>query len=138
MYRDIALEQFTKGELIKICTEKWVGRTVVAITEAVETSFQSDRLLRPVQTQNEIKRRFEICIRWIVELRRECHWSMPRILDQLPTILRGALDGIPFTPDEERSAWHGESGPELEVDGDDLVGELPDVENAVEAEKYLN
>lgn len=133
-----SLARFTKGELVKLATEEWHGRAVVAITEAIDRSFENDQVIRPVRTQAEIERRFEICIRWFVELRRELHWSIPRILDALPTALRSALDGIPFDPDEERAAWHGESGPDLEVDGEDMVGEVPDVVGAIEAEDYLD
>jgi hypothetical protein len=138
MSLSINLARFTKGELVKLATEEWHGRTVFAIIEAIDQSFENDQVIRPVRTQSEIERRFEICIRWFVELRRELHWSIPRILDALPMALRSALDGIPFNPDEERAAWHGAIGPELEVDGEDLVGEVPNVVGAIEAEDYLD
>lgn len=131
------LEEFTKGELVKLVTEEWVGRVTVAIIEAIDHSFDEDRVIRSVRTRGEIERRFEICIRWFVELRRELHWSVPRILDALPIALRSALDGIPFDPDEGRDAWHGGTGPTLEFAGEDIVGEVPDIE-AFEAEEILS
>lgn len=132
------LSKFTSGELVKLATKDWHGRVAIAIADAIDQSFENDQVIRPVKTQVEIEHRFEICIRWFVQLRRELHWSIPRILDELPRILRLALDGIPYEPDEDRAAWHGESSPEeLEEDGEDMAGENPDITNAIEAEDYL-
>ena len=122
------LAEFTKGELLKLVTQDWVGKVTVGITEAIELSFQTDQVLRSVKTQSEISHRFNICIRWFVTLRRELGWTVPRILDEMPGILRGELDGVRFEPDEDRKAWHGETCLEdLVEDGEDLVGALKDI-----------
>ncbi len=102
-----SLQEFagTGGELLKMVTQKWLGRTVTGMTEAIELSFLTDDVLRPVRTQNEIERRFKICIRWFVIMRRDLKWAVPRILDALPLALRVELDGGRYDPDEADKAW---------------------------------
>lgn len=127
------LQEFTRGELLKLVTEKWVGKVVVAFTEAIEHSFATDYLIRPVQTREEIERRFRILIKWFVVLRREMHWTVPHILDELPIVLRKELDGGSYEP-VERSAWLSRGGPqELEPAGDDMSDPTPIV-NGIETE----
>lgn len=135
------LAEFTKGELVKMVTQKWVGRVIVGITDAIQYSFDTDEVLRPVNTRSEIERRFQICIRWFVTLRRDLHWSVPRILDAMKSIIRTELDSPgKWSPDERRESWSGpgngsvEVPIELEVDGDDVLGDNPDVDG-IEAEK---
>lgn len=98
----------SSGEFRKLATSKWLGKTTVAIQAAIEQSFRTDVVLRPVMTQAEIKARFEICRRVFVILRRDCGWSIPRILDELPSALRIHLDGGSWNPKpaaESRSSW---------------------------------
>lgn len=101
------LEDFTKGELVKLVTEDWIGRVTKGIIDAVEKSFRTDMVLRPVRSRDEIKRRFEICVRTFVELRRDAGWSVPRILDEMYPALRAKLDGDPWDPESagKRGAW---------------------------------
>lgn len=101
------LHEFTKGELAKLVTQDWVGKVTSGIQVAIAMSFETDQVLRPVQTENEIAHRFEICIRWFVILRRDLGWTVPKIIDKLPTILRTELDGGKFEPEDERSSWLG-------------------------------
>lgn len=116
-----ALAEFSKGELVKLVTQNWVGRVTVGIADAIEHSFKSDEVLRPVQTRDEIERRFKICIRWFVTMRRELHMSVPRILDEIPKALRAELDGGKYSPEQDRTSWQG-NGPAVRMvtDGEDL------------------
>lgn len=105
------LAEFSKGELVKLATEKWHGRTTQAIIKAIAISFNEDVVLRPVKTQSEIKRRFAICAKAVIMLRRDLGWTMPRIFDELPTALRASLDDIPWHPEDmKRKAWAGDDG----------------------------
>ena len=118
------------GELVKMVTGKWISRVLVGFEAALKYSFETDGLIRPVMTRAEIERRFGICTRWFVTLRRDCKWSVPRILDELPTILRKELDGERYEPIEDRQSWVKETaGESLEVDvtADDMAGPVADV-----------
>ncbi len=133
------LEEFTKGELVRLVEEKWVGRVTAGIAGTIEDSFESDQVLRSVQTRDEIERRFRICIRWFVLLRRELGWSVPRILDDLPKALRHELDGTPYAPDEKRVGWTGNGGPrleDLEVENEDLAPAVAEIKDAIEASDF--
>lgn len=123
--RDLA--EFSNGELVRMATEGWTSRTVVAVTAAIDRSFDEDAVLRPVRTQDEIKRRFRICIEAMCVLRRDLHWSMPRILDEIPRALRAKLDGAEWNPETERKTWVGsEAEAQGKVDGDDMAPEVED------------
>jgi hypothetical protein len=133
------LQDFAGGELLKMVEPKWVGRIVLGITGAIEHSFKTDLVLRPVNTRSEIERRFKICIKWFVILRRDLHWSCPKIIDSFKELLRSELDGGKWDPDKQRDSWVGTSpsvqGPvELQDDGgEDLSGDVPNID-ATEAE----
>jgi len=77
------------------------ARAVDAITAAIERSFLEDQSR---QTQSEIKRRFNICLGLVGEMRTDLHWSWQRITDTLPTALRSKLDGASWSP-STRTAW---------------------------------
>lgn len=133
------LEEFTRGELVKLVTEKWVGRVTIGITNTIGESFDTDRVLRPVKTRDEIEWRFRICIKWFVTLRRDLGWSVPRILDDLPKALRHELDGTPYSPDEKHVSWAGKGGPrleDLEVEDEDLAPAVAEMKDAIEASNY--
>jgi hypothetical protein len=70
--------------------------------QVIEQSFAADGSR---VTGSETRRRFQICERWFRELRAEHGWSLPRILDNLPRILRAQLDGVPFDPTNEKQVW---------------------------------
>lgn len=133
------LAEFTKGELIRLVTEEWIGRVTVGITESIERSFRNDEILRPVRTRDEIERRFRICIKWFVTLRRDLGWTVPRILDDLPKALRHELDGTPYSPDESRNAWLGKGGPsldDLEVEDEDLAPAVEELKDVIEVSDF--
>ena len=132
------LAAFSKGELAKLVTTKWLGRVVGSMADTIEESFAEDQVLRPVKTKDEITRRFKFCARWFITLRRDLNWSVPRILDALPRALRHELDGTPFDPDGEaaRQGWIDESAAKrtLVDEGDtDAAPEVPEVTGGVEA-----
>lgn len=132
------LAEFSKGTLAKLVTTKWLGRVTGAIADTIEESFEHDQVLRPVKTKAEITRRFKICARWFVALRRDMGWSVPRIIDALPRALRHDLDGTPFDPDGEaaRQGWIDDKaeGRTLVDEGDaDVAPAVPDVTGGVEA-----
>jgi hypothetical protein len=128
------LQEFTRGELLKLVTQKWIGRVIIGFEVAIRSSFETDFLIRPVRTRAEIERRFRILIKWFVTLRREMGWTVPHILDELPKILRMELDGESYEPNEDRSAWLGAGGPqELEPTGIDLSDPTPII-NGIETE----
>lgn len=129
------MQEFTGGELVKLVTSKWIGKVIVGFEDALHFSFQTDGLIKPGLTHNEIERRFKILVKWFVTLRRELHWSVPRILDELPMILRKELDGVKYEPDEERSAWRAQGGPdELEPAGEDMADPVPEDVKGIEVE----
>jgi hypothetical protein len=142
------LSKFTRGELVKLVTSDWVGRVTVGIIEAVDYSFNTDEVLRSVRTRNEIKRRFNICIKWFVTLRREESWSIPKILDELPFILRTELDGKytpPINIDKiasnaikkkegvSHSRWVSKNAEKIVLDtpGEDIAEDPPELVNYV-------
>lgn len=128
------VETFTRGELMKVATEGWIGRVTVGIQAAISASFRTDDVLRPhmVQTRSEVERRFKYCIEGFMIMRKDLHWAIPRILDELPLYLRCRLDGGDWKPNEVRGAWAAKErvpASELEPDGPDLSDPTPlDVE----------
>jgi hypothetical protein len=92
------------GTWTKLLTEGQIADVVRAFEAAIESSFKSDAVLRPVRTRDEIKRRFDICARVFEELRVGRNWSIPRIRDVLPRLLRCELDGAAW-PVEDGQSW---------------------------------
>lgn len=93
------------GELAKMVTAGWIPRVVKGIEAAIARSFATDTVLRPVLTRDEAKRRFEICARGFVTMRRDLHWAVPRIIDELPRYLRANLDGDDWEP-ADHGGWN--------------------------------
>ena len=81
---------------------KAVGTVTNGILAAVHASLVSHPMLG--LTQAEIKRRFDICLRWFKELRFERKFSIERCVDEMPKALRAELDGLPYQP-HGRSLW---------------------------------
>lgn len=101
-----------KGELAKLATTKWLGRVTRGIEIAIAKSFRTDTVLRPVQTRAEVERRFNMCAEIFFVLRKDLGWSIPRIVDEMPSALRKKLDGAPWAPDSTdtpRKAWAGDA-----------------------------
>ena len=82
----------------------FLGRLTIAVTEAVAKSFEEQAMRNP--TRDEVKRRFEICMKHAVDLRGERQWSLDRICDSFAVILRTELLGSRWeAPSIERAAW---------------------------------
>lgn len=69
---------------------------------AVAKSFREQNMRNP--TQDEIRRRFNICMKWAKTLRGDMQWGVDRICDTLPQALRSELLGVDFTP-STRQCW---------------------------------
>lgn len=98
-----------EGPFAGLIEEGQIKRVSKAFVEIVSRSFERSGagliLLRPeTPTQAEVRRRTAILIRRFRELRGDLHWSVQRILDELPKVLRCELDGISWTS-EDRVAW---------------------------------
>lgn len=88
-----------------------IAKLVRGIERAVQRSFDSDLIRdgagRVVTTQDEIKRRVNLCVDMAKQLRHDAKWSVPRIADALTKMLRRRLDGLDFDPTTEgaRASW---------------------------------
>lgn len=126
--REAPLEEFTKGQLLRMVTEGWAGRVTVAFERTIQKSFDEDLVLRPVMTQNEIRRRFRFCVEGFVHMRRDLGWAVPRILDLLPAYLRHRLDGTPWDPETGKESWIAQDRAvgalEIDAEGSDLGSEI--------------
>ncbi len=91
-----------------------VARLVKGIERAIQRSSDQDLVRdgagRVITTAAEIKRRTNLCIDAAKVLRHDMKWSVPRIVDALPRILRRQLDGQDWDPTTEsaRLSWFAE------------------------------
>jgi hypothetical protein len=92
--------------LLRMFPGDQIGSVTNAVYRVVEKSFIDDKMNHP--TRDEVKRRFEICIKWVKILRGDKHWSISRIEGRLPEALRTELQGGSWTPNERR-VWLPES-----------------------------
>jgi hypothetical protein len=93
------------SNLIELFPEKkYLQQLTLGINDAVEHSFAVAKM-RNITTA-EIKRRFDICVKWAVTLRGEVKpgWTTKRIVDALPNILAAELSGKGWQPDS-RLCW---------------------------------
>lgn len=122
--------EFPGGELVKMVTDGWTAEVVRGIEKAITRSFATDGLIRPVRTQHEIKRRFQICVDGFRMMRRDLDWAVPRIVDALPEYLRKTLDRDNWEPPPEgRQSWI-EAGRERAavLDGADMAPEATEID----------
>lgn len=91
-----------------------IAKLVRGIENAVQRSFDSDLLRdgagRVITTGDEIKRRVNLCIDMAKQLRNDASWSVPRIVDAMPLMLRRRLDGQDYDPTtlSARMSWFPE------------------------------
>lgn len=93
------------GELLEMVLggdKELIRRVTVSFIATINASFVQDKSR---MTQNEIKRRFDICITALRELRADHGWAWTRILDAMPALLRSKLDGTPFDPAAQGTLW---------------------------------
>lgn len=94
---------------------KNLERLVVGIEKAVQRSFDADLIRdgagKVITSQSEVNDRVRFCIDVAKQLRHDAKWSIPRIADTLPKLLRRKLDGQDFDPTTEsaRMSWFAES-----------------------------
>ncbi len=92
------------GEIVRMIAgePKNIPVLVRGIQMAVARSYREDKF-RP--TENENKRRVEICLGIARELRMDLHWGIRRICDEMPLALRNKLDGTPWTTAQARRVY---------------------------------
>lgn len=79
------------------------AKLIAGIRVAVQRSYDIDLIRdgqgRVITTQAEIKRRVEMCLDLAKQLRNDSKgWSVFRIADALPLLLRRKLDGLDCDP----------------------------------------
>lgn len=85
--------------ILEICKDKKQSvRVFRGITLVVERSFREDAIIRPVITEDEIKRRANLCYDWFLQMRCDMGYSTSKSLEMLAKALRCSLDGTPFDP----------------------------------------
>lgn len=100
------------GVFLDLVSTNLVGKVTLGIERAVLMSFEEDQsrlsVIHQTQsiriTQDEVKRRSEICMRIFKQLRGDLKWGVERIVDALGLYLRCELDGLPWSP-SERTVW---------------------------------
>jgi hypothetical protein len=93
--------------------KRQLAKVVLGIEAAVAASFLVDHdrssIIMPFGrgdvTQAEMKRRAEMCRDMFRELRGDLKWSVDRIIDQLPDMLRKRLDGEDWIPKNLGPRW---------------------------------
>jgi hypothetical protein len=101
-------------------TQEEVGAVVKGFEEAIMISFRTN----PVRhiTQDEVKRRFNICCKVFENLRGDLRWTISKCVDYIPAYLKCELDGVPYKPEEVGRRWNpdnAEMGLDLPEDPDD-------------------
>ena len=89
--------------LLDLLDIKTRARVADAITKAIGASFVTHD--QAVQTDAEVKRRFEICLELAQVMRNDLKWSWVRVCDALPQALNDVLTDGEWVP-PARSAWH--------------------------------
>jgi hypothetical protein len=98
------------GEIASFLKEedpKALGILAVGIEAAIRKSFEQSHVMVH-KTEAEVRRRSQLCVEAARIMRRELGWSVQRIADALPRVLRAKLDGTPWTPDQEGAFWRPE------------------------------
>lgn len=93
------------GQYAQLCTSNDVGKVTNAFLSAIELSFVTNPMPSGVVSQNEVAHRFKLCDRIFMMLRGDLKWSIPKIVDILPTYLKCELDGVPYNPESVGSSW---------------------------------
>lgn len=94
-------------------TTLFPGPALVQLTNACTVAIHRSLGQQTMRntTQDEVKRRFNICVNAAIEMRGELKWGMNRICDALPEVLRTELSGVKWAPSaKERSCWMPQDG----------------------------
>src|SRR5438445_83435 len=81
---------------------------VKAITRTIGKSYETHGMRNP--TNAETRRRFNMIMKYVVDLRGERKWGVQRICDSLGDILRAELNGERYRPDDDRTVWVRKDG----------------------------
>ncbi len=79
-----------------------LGQLTKGIVAAVEKSFEGTEMRNP--TKEEVKRRFEICVKAAKIMRGDLKFGMQRLLGELPNVLKVELRGDKWEP-PTRQCW---------------------------------
>jgi len=88
------LDMFPRESIIQL---------VRAITKTIGESYESHKMRNP--TEAETRRRFNLIMKNVIELRGDRKWGVQRICDTLGDILRSELNGEKYQPDDKRTVW---------------------------------
>lgn len=96
------------GEFLNLIQEGQREHVQTMLIRVVKKSFEDDKSR---QTQAEVRRRITLCLDGFKMLRGDAkyRWSVDRIVNELPRLLRCRLDGAAYEPDT-RSIWIPEDG----------------------------
>lgn len=72
------------------------------VTRAVHKSFIEQSMANP--STDEVRRRFNICVKWAKVFRGDLKWGIQRIVDELHHPLRSELIGSAYAP-PTRQCW---------------------------------
>lgn len=95
------------GHYVQLCHSDDLGKVTGAFEESIALSFITNPMKNP--TQAEIRRRFNLCDKIFSTLRGDLKWSVPKIVDVLPTYLKCELDGVPYSPEDVGASWSPEA-----------------------------
>lgn len=101
------------GVFLDLITQDQIPAVVLGFEKAITDSFVEDRrresslIIGRVQriTHEDMKDRGKKCLEIFRILRGDLKWSVPRILDELPRLLREKLDTGDITVGGERRCW---------------------------------
>ena len=71
--------------------------------------LEEQKMRRADITLGEIRRRFNICMKWAKTLRGDLKWGVQRIADEMTVVLRAELLGTSYTP-SSREIWAPSDG----------------------------
>lgn len=96
------------GEFLNLLQDGQIGKVQEGLIVIVKKSFKEDKSR---ETQDEVRRRFRICLDGFKMLRGDAKykWGVERIMKELPRLLRCRLDGASYEPDN-RSIWMPQDG----------------------------
>lgn len=93
----------TKHKVTQLFDPVSIVQLTKAITLAIGRSYETHKMRNP--TAAETRRRFELIMKNVLELRGDRKWGVQRVCDSLGDILRAELSGQKYQPDDKRTVW---------------------------------
>jgi hypothetical protein len=90
-------------------TRENLAKAVRAFERVIAASFDRDSMHKI--TRDEVKRRFDLCVKIFTILVGDCKWGVERALGRLGEYLRMELSGTAWEPDK-RTFWMPTDGGE--------------------------